>query len=153
MLKFFTPSVFIKIVLTISSIVPIYIAVHNFFYGDGIMRVLFFAISFVCLAHLYYGFKWAKYIVGLVSIISSVIQFYIIDTTFNGLYVILFIASFIVIVNSIVLIKSKVIAEFLNQKLLSLSNSSALRLKISRLLLIAIFIVGVLLDIMRVIKE
>jgi hypothetical protein len=153
MLKFITPSVFIKIVLAIAAIAPAYIAIYNIFYGDGITRVLFFAISFVCLVHLYYGFKWAKYVVALISIISSVIQFYIFDTTLNGLYAILLIASFVLIVNSVVLIKSKLIAEFLNQKLLNLSNSSSFKLKISRWLLIAIFIVGVLLDVMRVIKE
>ena len=115
--------------------------------------MLFFAISFVCLTHLYYGYKWAKYIVALISIISSVIQFYIFDTAFNGLYAILLIASFIFIVNSVVLIKSKVIAEFLNQNLLSLTNSTAFKLKISRWILIVIFMIGVLLDVMRLIIE
>jgi hypothetical protein len=151
-LKFISPSVFIRIVLAISSITPVYIAIYNIFYGDGIARVLFFAISFVCLAHLYYGFKWAKYIVALISIIILVLQFYIFDTTFNGLHPILLIASFIFIVNSVVLIKSKVIAEFLNQKLSNLSDSAALKLKISRWILITIFVIGILMDVMRIIK-
>ena len=153
MLKFITQSVFIKIVLAIASITPIYIAAYNIFYGDGLTRVLFFAISFVFLAHLYYGFKWAKYVIALISIIPSVLQFYIFDIKLNGLYAIVLIASFIFVLNAIVLIKSKVIAEFLNQKLLNLSDAVAFKLKISRWILTVIFIIGILLDVMRVIKE
>ena len=153
MFKFITPSVFIKIVLAIASITPTYIGINNIFYGEGITRILFFAVSFVCLAHLYYGFKWAKYIVSLISIIPSVIQFFIFDISFNSSYAIPLIFSFIVVVNAIVLIKSQVIAEYLNQKLLNLSDALAFKLKISRWILTVIFITGILLDVMRVIKE
>ena len=153
MLKFISPSVFIKIVLAISSIAPIYIAIYNIFYGDGITRVLFFAISFVCLAHRYYGFKWAKFIVALNSVTSSVLQFFIVDISFNSSYVIPLILTLIFLVNSIVLIKSKVIAEFLNQKLQNLSDSVAFKLKISRWILIVFILIGVLLDVIRVMNE
>jgi hypothetical protein len=153
MLKFITQSVFIKTVLAISSIAPIYIAVINIFNGDGITRVLFLVISSVCLAHLYYGFKWAKYIVALISLIASVLQFYIFDITLNGLYAIVLIASFILVFNSIILIKSKVIAEFLNQKLLSLSDAVAFKLKISRWIIIVLILILVSLDVMHIIID
>ena len=153
MLKFISPSVFIKIVLAISSVIPIYIAIYNIFYGEGITKVLFFAISFVSLAHLYIGFKWAKYVVALISISSAILQFFIFKTSLNNFFAIPLILSFIFVVNAIVLIKSKLVAEFLEHKLLNLSNSSAFKLKISRWILIAIILIGVLLDVMRIIKE
>lgn len=49
-----------------------------------------------------------------------------------------------------VLIKSKVIAEFLNQNLLNLRDSVAFKLKISRWILIVVFLIGILLDLIRV---
>ncbi len=153
MLKFITQPIFIKIVLVIASITPAYIGINNIFNGEGITRILFFVVSFVCLSHLYYGFKWAKYIVSLISIVPSVIQFFVFDISFNSSYAIPLIFSFIVVVNAIVLIKSKVIAEFLNHKFLNLSNAVAFRLKISRWILTVFFITGILLDVTRVINE
>jgi hypothetical protein len=57
----------VKAILLFASLIPIYIAVYVTLGGDVFLSIFFTVFLIVIVSHLYYGYKWAKYTVALLS--------------------------------------------------------------------------------------
>ena len=155
MKKLFSSLIFVKINLVIASLVPfyfIYMYANNDNYSISSLIVLI-GIA-VCLVHLYFGFRFAKYIILLINIIFSFSQIYIF-MKYEILYlkIIGYSLSILLITNTIYIFRSVNLKSYLLNKYSNISSTMLKKLKISRIIFLALISVGILLDIYRLIKE
>ncbi len=147
------PSLFPKIVLATSAIIPLYLVGYFFLGVDGILRFLVPAIVLVCLVHMYFGFKWASYVVAFSSLIPVYAQILLMGSLQAAEKYFLFSVLIGVTINSYLLLKSKTVSQFLIWQQSYLSNSELHKLKLLRLAL-AVFFIGVITaDVARLVSE
>ncbi len=147
------PVIFTQIVLAASAIIPLCLAGYLLIEGDGILRLLVPAFVMVCLAHMYYGFRWAKYAVALTSVIPVYAQLLMLGGLQAALkYFVFFVLSAITI-NSYLLLKSKSVAQFLGRQRAFLSDSKLHKLRLLRLTIAILFIGAIAADVARLVFE
>jgi hypothetical protein len=118
--------------------------------SDVLISVLFTLFVVMVVSHLFYGYKWAKFVVVLVTLSFVVTQFFIFKNAFTDGWTIAFIAmSIALIINALVLLRSKVVAEFLLRQAANRSKVALIILKGLRLIFLAAILVGLASDLIR----
>ncbi len=144
-----SPTTFVKIVMFLSSLIPLFIAFDFLFEADGVLRFLVPFLVCVCLVHVYFGFIWARYIVALSSLVPAFIQLLMLDGLQATAKYFVFFVLISITINSYLLLKSKPVSEFLGRQRACLNDSKLHKLKMLRLTLV-VFLIGVLVaDVLR----
>ncbi len=148
--------VFVKTVLFISALIPLYLAGYFVVESDGLLRILvpyFFVLSLV---HMYYGFRWARYVVALTSVIPVYAQLLTLDglqATIKYFVFIVFIVLIAITINSYLLLKSKSVSQFFIWQRDCLSDSKLRKLRLLRLTIALLFIAAITADVARLVFE
>ena len=144
---------FAQIVLVVSAVIPLCLAGYFFFEADGILRFLVPAIALVCFLHMYYGFKWAGYVVAIGSMVPAYTQLLMLGNFQIEERVFLFFVLVVITINSYLLLKSKSVAQFLVGQRACLSDSQLHKLRLFRLTVAALFIGAIAADVVRLLLE
>ena len=147
------PVIFTQIVLTASAIIPLCLAGYLLIEADGILRLLVPAVVLVCLAHMYYGFKWAKYAVALISVIPVYAQLLMLDGLQATIKYFVFFVLIAITINSFLLLKSKSVSQFLIWQRGCLSDSKLRKLRLLRLTIAFLLIGAIAADVARLVFE
>ena len=140
----------IKAVLVIASLTPIYMAFYAAFGIGVLIGSLFLLATLVCLSHLYYGYRWAKFTVVLLNLAFALAQFFVFKFSLTDINSLAFVAVCIVLViNAFILLSATAVADFLLLQATHRSKNILLTLKVLRLLLIAVVAVALALDMTR----
>ena len=139
-----------KAILIIASLIPAYIAVYMTIASDVSINIFLAAFLIVLVSHLYYGYKWAKYTVALLSIIFAVAQFFIARMVFTDWRVLLLLlACVLLIINTLFLLRANAVTVFLSQQADKRTKNVLLLLKISRWVLYVLLALSIAKDLMR----
>jgi len=147
------PVIFTQIVLAASAVVPIYLAGYFLFEADGILRFLIPVVVLVCLVHMYYGFKWAKYVVALASLIPVYAQLLMLDGLQAKIKYFVFFVLIAITINSYFLLRSKSVSQFFIWQRGCLSDSKLRKLRLLRLTIAVLFIGAITADVARLVFE
>jgi hypothetical protein len=144
---------FAQIVLVVSAVIPLCLAGYFFVEADGILRFLVPAIVLVCLLHMYYGFKWAGFVVAIGSMVPAYSQLLMLGNFQTEERVFLFFVLVVITINSYLLLKSKSVAQFLGRQRACLSHSNLHKLRLSRLTVAVLLIGAIAADVVRLVLE
>jgi hypothetical protein len=147
------PVIFTQIVLAASAVVPIYLAGYFLVETDGILRFFIPAVVLVCLGHMFYGFKWAKYVVALASLIPVYAQLLMLDGLQATIKYFVFFVLIAITINSYLLLKSKSVSQFFIWQRGCLSDSKLHKLRLLRLTVAVLFIGAITADVARLVFE
>lgn len=147
------PVIFTQIVLAASAVVPIYLAGYFLVETDGILRFLIPAVVLVCLGHMFYGFKWAKYVVALASLIPVYAHLLMLDGLQATIKYFVFFVFIAITINSYLLLKSKSVSQFFIWQRGCLSDSKLQKLRLLRLTVAVLFIGAITADVARLVFE
>jgi len=144
---------FAQIVLVVSAVIPLCLAGYFFLEVDGILRFLVPAIVLVCLVHMYYGFKWAGFVVAIGSMVPAYTQLLMLGNFQAEERVFLFFVLVVITINSYLLLKSKSVTQFLVWQRACLSHSNLHKLRLFRLAVAALLIAAIAADGVRLVVE
>lgn len=140
----------VKAILLVAALCPAYLAVYTVLNSSAVVGAVFSLIAIVTLSHLYYGYKWGKYAVALLSLIFSVSQFFMFKSAVIDIKILLLsLLSVALVINTVLLFRSKAVTQFLSQRYAKRSAKVLLTLKVARWMLIAAVVIGVLKDLLR----
>jgi hypothetical protein len=123
---------FVKVVLFLASLIPLFIAFDFLFEADGVLRFLVPFLVCVCLVHVYFGFVWARYLVALSSLVPALIQLLMLDGLQASAKYFVFFVLISITINSYLLLKSEPVSQFLMLQRGCISDSKLNKLKLSR---------------------
>jgi len=147
------PVMFAHIALVVAAIIPLFLAGYFFVEADGILRFLVPAIELVCLVHMYYGFRWASYVVAIGSLVPAYTQLLMLGNLQAEERVFLFFVLVVITINSYLLLKSKSVSQFLVGQRACLSDSQLHKLRLFRLTIAALLIGAIAADVVRLVIE
>jgi hypothetical protein len=140
----------VKAIFLFASLIPIYIAVYVTLGGDVFLSIFFTVFLIVIVSHLYYGYKWAKYTVALISLAFAAAQFFILKMVFTDWRVLsLLLVCVLLIINTLLLLRANAVSVFLSQQTDERTQKVLLLLKISRWILYALLVFGIAKDLLR----
>lgn len=144
----------VKAILTIASLIPLYMAGYMGLSEarNVYLSILFPILAIVVLLHFYYGYKWAKYSVALLTVIFAVTQFFLFKIAVTDLKVLFFLFfCSLLMINTLLLLRANAVTLFLSQQAANRSKQILLYLKISRWILLVVIGVGIIKDLMRLV--
>ena len=140
----------VKAILLVAALCPAYLAVYTVLNSSAIVGAVFSLIAIVTLCHLYYGYKWGKYTVALLSLVFSVTQFFMFKSAVIDIKILLLgLLCVVLVINTLLLLRSKAVAEFLSEQHAKRSAKVLLTLKVARWALIAAVVIGLLKDLLQ----
>ena len=144
---------FAQIVLVVSAVIPLCLAGYFFVEADGILRFLVPAIVLVCLVHMYYGFKWAGFVVAIGSMVPAYTQLLMLGNFQAEERIFLVFVLVVITINSYLLLKSKSVSQFLVWQRACLSHSNLHKLRLFRLVVATLLIGAIAADVFRLVLE
>lgn len=139
----------IKAILFAASLIPLFLAVYMGLTTNVLTVVLSSLFTITLLLHLYYGYKWAKYAATFLSLLFAVTQFFIFKFSISAQGLGFGFLCLLLIINSLLLLRSKAVADFLSKQFTERSKNALLFLKLTRWLLLVIVVIALAKDLIK----
>ena len=143
----------VKVILFIESIVLFWLVGYALL-GNGStfeLQVLFVVLPIVIMLHMYFGYKWAKYLAVAFTLSFVVVQLITVNFRFfNNVYLFMIgLLCVALVTNTVVMLRSVSVKQFLLNQITQRSRSMVLVLKATRWLLFVVIGVSLFKDLAR----